>query len=67
MQLLRIQTTKNNPNVLEIRTEHRRIYEPIQERNPEAAVQAIKAHLTASKERVIREVQQLQEDTEAAQ
>ena len=26
MQLLRIQTTKNNPNVLEIRTEHRRIY-----------------------------------------
>lgn len=64
MQLLRIQTTKNNPNVLEIRTEHRRIYEPVQQRNPEAAVQAIKEHLIASKERVIREVQQLQQDME---
>lgn len=67
MQLLRIQTTKNNPDVLEIRTEHRRIYEPVRERNPEAAVQAIKEHLTASKERVIREVQQLQHPAEAAQ
>lgn len=67
MQLLRIQTTKNNPNVLEIRTEHRRIYEPIRERNLQAAVQAIKAHLMASKERVIKEVQQLQENVEVAQ
>lgn len=67
MQLLRIQTTKNNPDVLEIRTEHRLIYEPVRSRNPEAAVQAIKKHLTASKERVIREVQQLQQDTEVAQ
>lgn len=67
MQLLRIQTTKNNPDVLEIRTEHRLIYEPVRSRNPEAAVQAIKKHLTASKERVIREVQQLQQDAEAAQ
>lgn len=64
MQLLRIQTTKNNPNVLEIRTEHRRIYEPIRERNLQVAVQAIKAHLIASKERVIKEVQQLQENAE---
>ena len=64
MQLLRIQTTKNNPDVLEIRTEHRLIYEPVRSRNPEAAVQAIKKHLTASKERVIREVQQLQQDME---
>ncbi len=64
MHLLRIQTTKNNLNVLEIRTEHRRIYEPVQQRNPEAAVQAIKEHLIASKERVIREVQQLQQDME---
>ncbi len=64
MQLLRIQTKKNNLNVLEIRTEHRRIYEPVQQRNPEAAVQAIKEHLIASKERVIREVQQLQQDME---
>lgn len=67
MQLLRIQTTKNNLNVLEIRTEHRRIYEPVRERNLQAAVQAIKAHLIASKERVIKEVQQLQENSEVAQ
>lgn len=67
MQLLRIQTTKHNLNVLEIRTEHRRIYEPIQERNSEAAIQAMKAHLIASKERVAREVQQLQHNTEVAQ
>ena len=67
MQLLRIQTTKNNPNVLEIRTEHRQIYKPARERNPEAAVQAIKEHLMASKERVIQEVQQLQHNVEGAQ
>lgn len=65
MQLLRIQTTKNNPNVLEIRSEHRQIYQPVRDRNSEAAVMAIKAHLNASKQRVIREVQQL-EQNEAA-
>jgi DNA-binding GntR family transcriptional regulator len=59
MQLLRIQTTIHNPDVLEIRTEHRRIYEPVRDRNPEKAVQAIVSHLNASKERVIQEVQRL--------
>lgn len=67
MQLLRIQTTRNNPEVLEIRTEHRQIYEPLRDRNPQAAVAAVKEHLTASKERVIKEVEQLQQDTQAAQ
>ena len=67
MQLLRVQTTNYNPNVLEIRTEHRQIYEPVRERNPEAAAQAIKEHLIASKERVSREIRQLQQDSEAAQ
>lgn len=67
MQLLRMQTTKNNPDVLEIRTEHRQIYEPVRDRNPQAAVKAVKEHLTASKERVIKEVEQLQQDTKAAQ
>lgn len=67
MQLLRIQTTKNNPNVLEIRTEHRRIYEPVRSRNSDAAIQAMKAHLIASKKRVTQEVQQLQHNTELAQ
>ncbi|MBE9171080.1 GntR family transcriptional regulator [Pleurocapsales cyanobacterium LEGE 06147] len=59
MQLLRIQTTIHNPDVLEIRTEHRRIYEPVRDRNSEEAVRAIVAHLNASKERVIKEVQRL--------
>ena len=65
MQLLRIQTTKNNPEVLEIRTEHRQIYEPVRDRNLEAAVAAIREHLIASKERVIKEVKQLQQDATA--
>ncbi|MBW4665171.1 MAG: GntR family transcriptional regulator [Chroococcus sp. CMT-3BRIN-NPC107] len=67
MQLLRIQTTKNNPQVLEIRTEHRQIYEPLRDRNSCAAVKAVTEHLIASKERVIREVQQLQQDTTTVQ
>lgn len=67
MQLLRMQTTKNNPQVLEIRTEHRQIYEPVRDRNSEAAVAAIREHLTASKERVIKEIEQLHQDTKAAQ
>ena len=67
MQLLRIQTAKHNLDVLEIRTEHQRIYEPVFQRNPEAAALAIKEHLIASKERVIQEVKLLVQDTEVAQ
>ena len=67
MQLLRVQTTRHNPDVLEIRTEHRQIYEPVQERNLEAAIRAIKDHLTASKKRVIQEIRQLEKDSEAVQ
>jgi len=62
MALLRIQTTQNNREVLEIRTEHRRIYEAVAQRDAEAAVQAIKNHLVASIERVAREMQNLQQD-----
>ncbi|MCU0536722.1 MAG: GntR family transcriptional regulator [Hydrococcus sp. Prado102] len=60
MQLMRVQTTKHNPNVLEIRTEHRQIYEPVKDRKTEVATQAIKEHLIASKERVVQEIQQIQ-------
>lgn len=66
MALLRIQTIQHNRNVLEIRTEHRRIYEAVAQRNSEAAVQAIKDHLVAAKERVVHEMQLLQ-DTEVIQ
>ena len=61
MMLLRIHTIQNNRDVLEIRTEHRQIYEAVQARNPETATQAIKAHLVASKERVVREMKNLQQ------
>jgi DNA-binding GntR family transcriptional regulator len=62
MALLRIQTMHNNPQVLEVRIEHRHIFEAIVERDAEAAVAAIGQHLDASKARVIREVQSLQEN-----
>jgi DNA-binding GntR family transcriptional regulator len=62
MALLRIQTMQNNPQVLEIRIEHRHIFEAIVGRDAAAAVEAIEQHLAASKTRVIREVQSLQEN-----
>lgn len=59
MALLRAQTTYHNPDVLEIRTEHQLIYEAIAHHQIEAAVQAIQSHLTASKHRVVQELEQL--------
>lgn len=59
MMLLRVQTTRHNPNVLEIRIEHRQIYEAIARQQTEAAVEAIQAHLLASKARVVGELQQI--------
>lgn len=53
MMLLRAKTTRDNPKVLEICTEHRHIYRAIQSRSPAAAVETIEAHLEASKQRVI--------------
>jgi DNA-binding GntR family transcriptional regulator len=44
---------------LEIRYEHRQIYEAIAQRDSEAAVQLIRNHLPASKQRVIQELQNL--------
>lgn len=59
MALLRLRTMQHNPCVLEIKSEHRQIYQAVCDRNPEAAAQAIREHLVASKERVIREIGQL--------
>jgi DNA-binding GntR family transcriptional regulator len=56
MALLRIQTTKHNPQVLEIRLEHRQVYQAIADNNVELAQQMVKQHLTASKARVVREL-----------
>lgn len=57
MALLRIQTLQRNPNVLDIRLEHRQIYEAILSRNPEEATASITRHLSASKVRVISEIE----------
>lgn len=57
MALLRIQTLKQNPDVLDIRLEHRQIYQAIAARDSEAATAAIQRHLRASKARVIQEIE----------
>jgi DNA-binding GntR family transcriptional regulator len=62
MMLLRIQTMQHNPNVLNIRVEHRLIYEAIAQRDVNAATQAIRNHLAAAKERVILEMSHLHSD-----
>ncbi len=61
MALLRVQTTRYNPRVLEIRTEHQLLYEAIVQRDIEAATQAIRSHLSASRARVVRELENLQQ------
>jgi DNA-binding GntR family transcriptional regulator len=63
MFLLRLQTTNHNPGVLEIRQEHRQIYEAIAQRDVKAAKDEICKHLTNSKARVVRAVEILQTDT----
>jgi DNA-binding GntR family transcriptional regulator len=59
MKLLRVQTTKHNPKVLEIRYEHRQVYEAILQKKAETAAQLIRTHLFASKKRVVQEIQNL--------
>jgi DNA-binding GntR family transcriptional regulator len=61
MALLRVQTTRHNPRVLEIRTEHQLLMEAIVSRDIEAATQAIQSHLTASKARVVQELENIQQ------
>lgn len=60
MMLLRVQTTLNDPKVLDICTEHHKIYEAIQSRSLIAATDAIEAHLEASKQRVVAALERLQ-------
>ncbi|TYQ31058.1 GntR family transcriptional regulator [Pseudanabaena sp. UWO310] len=60
MALLRMQTIQQNPKVLEISYEHRQIYEAIAQGNCEEAVIALSNHLQSSQIRVIREIEQLQ-------
>ncbi len=60
MALLRLRTMQHSPGVLEIRGEHRRIYEAVRDRNSTAATQAMQYHLILSKERVVQEIQALE-------
>jgi DNA-binding GntR family transcriptional regulator len=60
MMLLRIQTIQQNREVLEIRVEHRSIYEAVAQRNPDAAAEAAIAHLIAARTRVVQELQMFQ-------
>jgi DNA-binding GntR family transcriptional regulator len=66
MMLLRIQTTQHNPQVLEIRTEHQLIYEAIARQDSAAATAAIKTHLSASKQRVIFELNLLHRELDGS-
>ncbi|NJM98445.1 MAG: GntR family transcriptional regulator [Phormidesmis sp. RL_2_1] len=57
MALMRIQTLQQNPSVLEIRLEHRQVYEAIAQQDAPTAIAAIQLHLLASKARVVAELQ----------
>jgi DNA-binding GntR family transcriptional regulator len=65
MLLLRLQTTHHNPQVMEIRVEHRRIVEAIAQKSEAKAIAAIEEHLIASKIRVVREVQEMQNSSKS--
>ena len=67
MMLLRIQTLLSNPTVLEVRWEHRQIYDAIAQRNSKKAIRAIQEHLVASQARVVQELEQIQRSKDAAQ
>ena len=57
MALLRVQTTNHNPQVLEIRLEHREVYQAIAKKDSELAQKTIVEHLIASKARVVKELE----------
>ncbi|MBE9012873.1 GntR family transcriptional regulator [Pseudanabaenaceae cyanobacterium LEGE 13415] len=61
MSLLRLRTIEHNPNVLDIRGEHRRILEAVRKRDALAAIQAIQYHLISSKDRVVEEIRSLEQ------
>lgn len=60
MALLRMQTLQQNPQVLDIRLEHRVIWQGIAAGDSLQATQAMEAHLRASQQRVVAEIESLQ-------
>jgi DNA-binding GntR family transcriptional regulator len=65
MMLLRVQTTRHDPKVLEICHEHRQICAAMMSRDAERAIAAIQSHLNASKVRVVATLEALQPDSSA--
>lgn len=59
MIVIRVHTLQQNRQVLNINSEHRLIYEAIVNKNAVEAVVAISKHLTTAKERVIQEMQKM--------
>ncbi len=57
MALLRVQTLLQNPSVLNIKLEHRQVYEAIARKDVDSAIAYIQIHLLASKARVVKEIQ----------
>ena len=59
MMLLRVHTTRYNPQVLDIYTEHHEICSAIVARDADRAIASIQAHLEASKQRVVEALEAL--------
>jgi len=62
MALLRLTTTYQSPDVLEIWAEHERIVEAILQRDSQEAALAVRNHLVASKARVVQALQGLKSE-----
>ncbi len=63
MALLRIQTLQKNPKVLEIRQEHREIYQAIANHSTEQATHMLGTHLNASRDRVLLEIERMRQNS----
>lgn len=61
MMVIRVHTLQQNRQVLNIYSEHQRIYEAIHQGKAEEAITAIAHHLTTAKERVVKEMQKMPE------
>ena len=59
MMLLRVHTTRHNPQVLDIYTEHHEICSAIVARDADWAIASMQAHLEASKQRVVEALEVL--------
>lgn len=59
MTVIRVYTLQKNRQVLNIHSEHQRIYEAIVQRDAEAAIMAMTDHLITAQKRVVKEMQKM--------